>query len=157
MEKSRMMVSTRSPEETLWLAVELGKRCGPGDVIALTGELGSGKTLFAKGLAQGLDVPSDEPVVSPSFTLLNEYSGRCPVYHFDFYRLDGIQDMENLGIEEYIGGEGVVMVEWAERIPEALHSERLEIHLEYAGEHERTITISGSGPRYTELVQALKR
>jgi len=156
-ERSRITVSTRSPEETLRLAVKLGKRCGPGDVISLTGELGSGKTLFAKGLARGLDVPKDEPVVSPSFTLLNEYAGRCPVYHFDFYRLDGVQDLENLGIDEYIGGEGVVMVEWAERIPEALGTERLEIHLEYAGENERTIIISGIGRRYTELVGMMRQ
>lgn len=148
-----MTVFTCSPEQTLRLAVKLGEFCRPGDVVALVGELGTGKTLFAKGLAQGLGVPPDEPVVSPSFTLLNEYTGRCPVYHFDFYRLADAGDMENLGLEEYLGSEGVIIVEWAERIPQALSVEHLEIHMEYAGENRRTITISGTGPRGTELVR----
>ena len=154
---ARLKVLTRSPEETLRLAVELGERCGPGDVVALVGDLGAGKTLFAKGLAKGLGVALDEPVVSPSFTLLNEYAGRCPIYHFDFYRLADVNDLENLGFDEYLGAEGVVLVEWAEMIPEALGPERLEIHLEYAGENQRIITISGMGRRYTEIVRLMNR
>ena len=148
---------TQSPEETLRLAVELGELCGPGDVVALVGELGTGKTLFAKGLARGLGVPSDEPVVSPSFTLLNEYAGRCPVYHFDFYRLSDVGDLENIGLDEYLGAGGVVIVEWAERMPDALGAEHLEIRLEYAGEDKRRITITGLGPRYAERVRLIKQ
>lgn len=149
---------TRSPEETFWLAATVGRLCGPGDVVALVGELGSGKTLFVQGLARGLEVPDDEPVVSPSFTLLNEYPGRCPVYHFDFYRLAGAEDLENLGIQEYLGAGGVAVVEWADRMPEALPAERLEICLEYAGEYERrTVTITGRGARYTERVRMIQR
>ena len=91
---------TRSMEETFQLAFTVGLFCNPTDVVALVGELGSGKTLFVQGLARGLGVPPDEAVVSPSFTLLNEYEGRCPLYHFDFYRLGGARDLENLGVEE---------------------------------------------------------
>jgi len=117
------------PEEaaTERLGEVLGQLAQAGDVIGLSGELGSGKTTLVRGLARGLGVPPDLPVVSPTFTLVNEYPGRLPLYHIDLYRVSE-EEQEGLGLEEYLYGTGVAAIEWAERLADP-PAERLEVRL----------------------------
>lgn len=118
----------------------LGRLLMPGSFIALTGELGSGKTQFVRGVATGLGIDGTVPVTSPTFTLLNEYrQGRLTLYHFDLYRLSGGDDAAELGFDEYFHGSGVCLVEWAERLGADLPAERIDILFEYSGETERRI------------------
>lgn len=123
------ILTTASPEETEALGRCLGKRLGRGDVVALYGELGVGKTTLIRGICRELGV--EEPVTSPTFVLLHIYSGRLPVYHFDAYRLAGPGDLWEIGAEEYLGGEGVALVEWAERAQDLLPPAHLPVRLEY--------------------------
>jgi len=111
-----MTLVTHGPEETLALGRRLGRLLGAGDVVALSGPLGSGKTTLTKGLAEGLDVEEPRWVTSPTFVLIHEYPGRVPVYHVDAYRLAGASDAEALGVDELFFGDGVTIVEWADRI-----------------------------------------
>lgn len=110
------ITSTAKPAETRALGCLLGKLAGPGLVVLLAGELGAGKTCFAQGVADGLGVPADSPVTSPSYTLLNIHQGRLPLYHFDLYRLAVVADLEDLGYDEFAEGDGVTLVEWADRL-----------------------------------------
>jgi tRNA threonylcarbamoyladenosine biosynthesis protein TsaE len=145
---------SRSPEETRALAARLGQRLAPGDVVALTGELGSGKTEFVHGLAQGLGVPPEVPVASPSFTLAHEYpGGRLTLVHLDLYRLEDLPPELLPDLEEYLSGDQAVAVEWAERVAPLLPADYLEIHLEITGESQRTFTVTGHGPRGRELAR----
>lgn len=118
-----------SPQETYRLGRELGEKCGPGQVYTLTGELGVGKTLFTQGFAAGLGIV--EPVSSPTFTILQVYdTGRLPFYHFDVYRIGDVEEMEEVGWEDYIYGQGVCIVEWAELVQEILPEHRTRILIE---------------------------
>jgi len=114
------------------LGEELGKRLWPGAVLALNGPLGAGKTTLARGIARGLDADPDE-VRSPTFTLIHQYPGRFPLYHIDAYRLQDLEEWENLGPEEYLEGGGVTVVEWAEKVMSRLPGELLEIEIAGAG------------------------
>lgn len=105
------------PQDTLRVGEIIGKRAQPGDVILLSGDLGTGKTWLTKGIAKGLGVPPDYPVTSPTFSFVHEYPGRLLLYHVDLYRLEGDIDWSVLGLEEYIFSEGVTVIEWAERLP----------------------------------------
>ena len=136
---------TESPEETHLLAEQLGMLLQPGDVVALVGELGSGKTLFSQGLARGLEVPETFYITSPTFAIINEYPGRVPFYHLDLYRVSGRAEFVDLGLEEIFYGRGAVAIEWAEKLGEELPRERLEVHLTFLGEGERNITFSAFG------------
>ncbi len=107
---------THSPGDTLNLGERIGQLLKAGDNVFLFGDLGAGKTTLTQGMARGLGVSKKEYVRSPSFTLVNEYSGRVPVFHIDLYRIDSAQDLENLGLEETFSGKGVVIVEWAEKL-----------------------------------------
>jgi tRNA threonylcarbamoyladenosine biosynthesis protein TsaE len=127
----------------------------PGDVLALKGELGSGKTEFVHGLAQGLEVPKAAGVASPSFTLVHEYPGRLPLVHIDLYRLENLPPEMLPDLEEYLSGPGVVVVEWAERLGPLLPQEHLEVEVEVTGESAREFTIRGHGPRGQELAKRL--
>ncbi|QJA06462.1 tRNA (adenosine(37)-N6)-threonylcarbamoyltransferase complex ATPase subunit type 1 TsaE [Thermosulfurimonas marina] len=129
---------SRSPEETRALAEALAQRLSAGDLVALIGDLGSGKTTFVQGLARGLGVPPEIYVTSPSFTLVNEYPGRVPLFHVDLYRISP-EEVEDLGLSEMLS-QGVVVVEWAERLPEGL-SPRFVVRFKYAGENERIIEL----------------
>lgn len=111
-----MLVDTRGEAETLLLGEKLGKLLGAGDIVLLFGELGSGKTLLTRGIAKGLGLEPGEYVRSPSFTLVNEYRARLPIYHIDLYRMESFADIENLGLEEALFGAGVTVVEWAEKL-----------------------------------------
>ena len=113
------MTVSRSPLETRRIGYKYGERAEAGEIYCLTGELGAGKTVFAKGFAEGLSVGVETEIVSPTFVILNEYAGRLPLYHFDVYRC-GPEDMSEIGFEEYILGGGVALIEWAERVAELL-------------------------------------
>lgn len=145
---------SRSPEATRTLAARLGRRLAPGDVVALNGPLGSGKTEFVHGLAQGLEVPA-HLVASPSFTLVHEYPGRLPLVHLDLYRLEDLPPELLPDLEEYLAGDGVVAAEWARRLAPLLPGDYLEVELEILGEHQRRLTFTGHGPRSWELVREL--
>ncbi len=129
---------TRSAKETRWLGESLAERLKPGDVLLLEGDLGAGKSELTRGIAQGLGV--EETVTSPSFTILNVYeSGRCPLYHFDWYRLESSGELYELGMDEYLGGDGIAVVEWPDRCPDAIPENSYRIILETLGENERNI------------------
>jgi tRNA threonylcarbamoyladenosine biosynthesis protein TsaE len=151
-----MTVTTGSREESLAFGRRLGELLGPGDVVALRGPLGSGKTMLTKGIAEGLGFDEPRWVTSPTFVLVHQYPGRVPVYHIDAYRLRGPADANALGMEEMFFGDGVAVVEWAERIEAALPPERLEIALEIAGEDEREISLTPLGTRYERLLRNLE-
>jgi tRNA threonylcarbamoyladenosine biosynthesis protein TsaE len=131
--------TTRNERETFRLAEELAGSLSGDEVLLLSGELGAGKTVFAKGLAAGLGVADPNQVCSPSYTLVNVYQGRVPVYHIDLYRLGSGAEIEDLGWEDYLG-EGVVIVEWAERLPFFL--EGISVRIDSGPDDKRTITIS---------------
>jgi tRNA threonylcarbamoyladenosine biosynthesis protein TsaE len=150
------VIETSSPEETLLLAEHLGRLLEPGDVIALIGELGSGKTLFAQGLARGLEVPGSFAVTSPTFTLVNEYPGRLTFYHLDLYRIDGPARCVDLGLDELLYGEGAAAIEWAERLGAELPEARLEVHLTFAGETGRYLQFRAFGRRMEGRLAALR-
>jgi tRNA threonylcarbamoyladenosine biosynthesis protein TsaE len=145
---------SHSPEETRALAARLGERLGAGDVVALNGELGSGKTEFVHGLAQGLEVPP-HLVASPSFTLVHEYPGRVSLVHVDLYRLEDLPPSMLPDLEEYLAGPQVLAVEWARRLAPLLPGDYLEVDLEILGENERQLTFTGHGERSWELVRYL--
>jgi tRNA threonylcarbamoyladenosine biosynthesis protein TsaE len=130
-----------SPEETVALGERIGRRLGRGSVIALRGGLGSGKTCLTKGIARGLGIT--ETLTSPTYTIVSEYSGPIPLYHIDAYRLAGDEDFENTGALELIGGPGVSVVEWSERIPHSLPADAISISIEITGPELRFIRISG--------------
>jgi tRNA threonylcarbamoyladenosine biosynthesis protein TsaE len=145
---------SHSPAETRALAARLGQRLAPGDVVALDGELGSGKTEFVHGLAEGLGVPP-RMVASPSFTLMHEYPGRLTLVHLDLYRLEDLPPEILPDLEEYLSGPQVVVVEWARRLAPLLPGDYLEVHLEITGESDRRLSFTGHGPRSRELVREL--
>lgn len=137
---------THGPEETRGLAERLGRLLQAGDVLCLIGDLGAGKTTFTQGLALGLGLPPEEPVNSPTFTLLAEHpGGRLPLYHFDVYRLPDSSGLYDLAFDEYLDAGGVVVIEWADKIADALPIDRLDIALSAASETERSITLKGHG------------
>jgi tRNA threonylcarbamoyladenosine biosynthesis protein TsaE len=146
---------TRNEEETAALGKRLGHLLLPGDFIALMGELGSGKTRFVQGVATGLQVGPDLPVTSPTYSILHIHSGRLPMFHFDLYRLKGAEDVEELGFEEYFYGEGVCLVEWADRLHGEMPAERLIITFSHLGKDERRIDFAPAGSRYEGLVMSI--
>jgi tRNA threonylcarbamoyladenosine biosynthesis protein TsaE len=133
----------------------LGRLLFPGAVVALIGPLGAGKTHLVRAVAEGLDIPDSRFVNSPTFVLIQEYRARLPVYHFDAYRLRGPAEFFDLGPEEYFGGQGVSLVEWADRVEECLPAEHLRINITIIGETARHFRIEGHGRRHQELVAAL--
>jgi len=139
-----MRIHSHSPDETLSLGEAFGRGLIPGDIVLLFGGLGAGKTTFIQGVAHGLGFT--EYIRSPTFTLVNEYAGRQPIYHIDLYRLDTLEDIRALGIEEYLFGQGVTLIEWAEKLfcggePGFGIRERFEVRLSAHGETERIIDI----------------
>ncbi|MBM3674669.1 MAG: tRNA (adenosine(37)-N6)-threonylcarbamoyltransferase complex ATPase subunit type 1 TsaE [Actinobacteria bacterium] len=153
-----MEVCTRGERETRALGEAIGALAAPGDVIVLAGDLGAGKTVVAKGIAAGLGVT--EPVVSPTFTIVREYEGRCPVRHLDVYRLDSLQELMEIGLDELIDDRGVTLVEWGDAVGALLPADRLEVRLEVlppeeADDETRVVTICGLGPRWLARSAAL--
>lgn len=142
-----MVVETNSPEETFHLGEQIGADASAGQVFTLKGDLGVGKTVFTQGLAKGLEI--EEPVNSPTFTIVQVYdSGRLPFYHFDVYRIGDVEEMDEVGFEDYVMGEGVSLIEWADLIHEILPEKRTEILIEKdleKGFDYRKITITETG------------
>ena len=135
---------TRSTDETLELARAVGELLRPGDVVSLVGELGAGKTVFARGVARALGVT--ELVVSPTFTIVREYEGRVPLVHVDVYRIDAVQELHDLGFEEVVRDDAVTIVEWGDMIDGLLPGERLDVRLTPgAADDERVVEIEGHG------------
>ena len=137
-------IPSQSSEDTFRVGAIIGARADKGDIIALIGDLGTGKTRLTQGIAAGLEVPAVYPITSPTFTLINEYPGRFVLYHFDIYRLEGSKDLEDMGYEDYFYGDGIVVIEWAERIRDILPEGVLFINLTYIDEHNRELVIAGS-------------
>ena len=151
----RKTITTHSAEETAHLGERLGARLRPGDVVALYGDLGAGKTTLTKGIAKGLGVASD--VHSPTFTLIHEHPGRTPLYHVDLYRILGEAEVETIGVEECVYGGGVTVIEWADRMRSMLPEERLDIDMRRAGETERTLVLETASPRLARVVEEVRR
>lgn len=130
---------TKSREETSALAESFADKLNGGEVIALKGDIGVGKTVFTKGLAKGLGVSSN--VTSPTFNIVRQYQGRLPLFHFDVYRISDIDEMFEIGFEEYLDGEGVVVIEWPELIQELIPQDAIRVTIEREGEESRRISI----------------
>ena len=141
---TNLTITTHGAGETRETGRRLAEQLRAGDVVLLRGPMGAGKSELARGIADGLGIT--ETVTSPSFTILNVYeSGRLPLYHFDWYRLESAEELYELGMDEYLGGGGIAAVEWPEQCPEAVPDEFLEIVLEPLGEEERRITLRSAG------------
>ncbi|MFA6412652.1 MAG: tRNA (adenosine(37)-N6)-threonylcarbamoyltransferase complex ATPase subunit type 1 TsaE [Syntrophales bacterium] len=140
----QVKIQSKSSEDTFLIGAIIGAGADKGDIIALIGDLGTGKTRLTQGIAAGLEVPAANPITSPTFTLINEYPGRFVLYHFDIYRLEGSQDLEDMGYEDYFYGDGVVVIEWAERVRDILPEGALFINLTYLDEHNRELVITGN-------------
>lgn len=151
-----MTFTTRSAAETEQLGACLARALKEGDVVTLSGELGAGKTRFSQGIASGLGVDSSVPVTSPTFTILNEYQGRLPLYHFDFYRLGIGSDLRELGFEEYLAGSGVCLIEWPERLAGGFADSYLEIVITVIDEETRQITVTAHGPSAVQNAAACR-
>ncbi len=145
---------THSPEETQ----AFGKRCGeiakPGDIFLLTGELGAGKTCFTQGIAFGLGIK--EYALSPTFVIMRQLKGRLPLYHIDLYRLDRLEETADLGLDDYLYGDGVSVVEWAEKALSLMPPDHLLIQIEYIDGSGRLFKMTPEGKRYQEMVLDLK-
>lgn len=138
-----MEIKTFTPEETYNLGVKIGTQLKSGDIVVLNGDLGAGKTHLTKGIAEGLEV--SDYITSPTFTIVNEYSGRLPLYHFDVYRIEDINEMYEIGFEEYIFGRGVSIIEWGDMIRELLPEGVIDVRINKLQEDERKITIDDKG------------
>jgi tRNA threonylcarbamoyladenosine biosynthesis protein TsaE len=147
---------TTSPRQSQNLGRNLGKLVQGGEIIGLVGELGAGKTCFVRGFAQGIDVGADAWVRSPTFTLINEYSGRLPVYHIDLYRVGKQEELDSLNLREYLYGDGVSLIEWFEFLPAHEVDEYLELRIAHGGGNRRQLTFIAHGARYEVLLQALR-
>ena len=144
-------VTTRNEFETIELAQNFESEKFPNMVICLDGELGSGKTVFTKGIANALGI--NESITSPTYTIIKEYDGELPLYHMDVYRLNG--NIEGLGLEEYFTKGGVVVIEWADTIKDILPEERLEIQFKVVDENKRVLILTPHGKKYEDLCEAV--
>jgi tRNA threonylcarbamoyladenosine biosynthesis protein TsaE len=133
----------------------LGERLFPGAVVALVGPLGAGKTHLTRAVAEGLGVSNPAAVNSPTFVLIQEYPARLPIYHFDAYRLSGPREFAELGVDEYFRGDGVCIVEWADKVQSTLPADRLWIEIEIVDEKRRRFHISAFGESYRDLLTRL--
>ncbi|MGP0630392.1 tRNA (adenosine(37)-N6)-threonylcarbamoyltransferase complex ATPase subunit type 1 TsaE [Nitrospina sp. 32_T5] len=146
-----MRFSSRSPEDTKNLGQRMGRLLKPGDILLLFGDLGTGKTTLVQGIAHGMEVPPDQYVRSPSFTLINEYRGRMPIYHIDLYRIESEGELADLGLEDYLFGEGVTLIEWGEKLfpdqktdqpPIIPIGHRVDVRLQIEEENDRTLILT---------------
>ncbi len=158
-QEQELELASQSEAETIDIGRRIGRGLAAGDLVLLLAPFGAGKTHLAKGIAAGLGADPDE-VNSPSFVLINEYvagqeRGRIPIYHADLYRIETDHDLATSGLEECFNGDGVCLIEWAERAAGALPDERLAIHISETGEKSRRLRLVPHGPRYAALVAAL--
>jgi tRNA threonylcarbamoyladenosine biosynthesis protein TsaE len=150
-------ILSKSEKETIFWGRKVGAHLIGGDVVALVGELGSGKTWLTKGIALGLDVHPKTIVTSPSFALVNEYAGRLTFFHIDIYRMESISELVSVGIEEYLNSEGVVAMEWADKWPEILPERSVTISIDIMDENSRKIMFSGQHPRALFIIDAVRK
>lgn len=149
-----MTLSARTAAELQAIAERLGRLLQPGDVLALTGPLGAGKTTFVQGVARGLGVPADRHVASPTFALVNEHPGRVPLVHADLYRVADARELEELGLSDAFD-RAAVAIEWLDRFPDAAPAQRLEIAIAIGDDGTRTLTLRPQGGRAAALVASL--
>jgi len=147
--QASLKLVSRSAQETQRLGEIIGELCRAGDVILLSGVLGTGKTCLTQGIARGLGIA--ESITSPTFVLMREFAGRLPLYHVDLYRLE-FKEIGDLGLDEYLYGHGVCVIEWAEKGMALLPAEHLLIKLDYLGENGRNIEVVPSSPRYRRML-----
>jgi tRNA threonylcarbamoyladenosine biosynthesis protein TsaE len=145
---------THSAEQTQKVGISIGKLAEPGDLFLLIGDLGTGKTCLTQGIAYGLDI--QEYTLSPSFVIMRELHGRLPMYHMDFYRLENIAEISDLGLDDYLFGKGVCVIEWANRGLTVLPEDHLLVGIDYLVENERSFVIEPRGERYIRMVKQLK-
>jgi len=146
---------SHSEPQTHRLGARLGDLLQPGDVLALIGDLGTGKTRWIQGVCQGLAVT--DRVISPTFTLVNEYDGTWPIYHIDLYRLNNVLETDTFGLEEYMYGSGITLIEWADRATEILPPDHLTIELYHLSETRRRVVLRPQGKRFTEVLHEFKK
>ena len=152
--KNKVIIKTHSPEETIKLGEKLSRYLKPGDIICLSGNLGSGKTTLTKGIAKGLKI-NPAKVNSPTFIIMNAYKGKFPLYHFDLYRLNKMQEMGLIGYDEFLYGEGISLIEWGERLDKLLPKEYLNVNIVQSGEEDRTFTFESIGKRYSSTISKM--
>lgn len=148
-------ILSSSVEQTISLAKNLARQLKGGDIIYLVGELGAGKTTFTKGLAQGLHLKG-AVVNSPTFIFMNYYKGKCPIYHFDFYRIQKSAELDTIDLEDYFYGDGVCVIEWPQRLQDAAPKEFFQVTLEHKSEDARKISFSARGSKYEERLVKIK-
>jgi tRNA threonylcarbamoyladenosine biosynthesis protein TsaE len=146
-------LTSGSPDETIKIGTIIGELAIPGDVLLLEGKLGAGKTCLTQGIGFGLGI--DDYVLSPTFVIMRELYGRLPLYHIDLYRLDDIEESIDLGLDDYFYGEGLSVVEWAEKAISIMPRNRLLIRISYLSDIERRLLFEPSGDRYFELAQTI--
>jgi tRNA threonylcarbamoyladenosine biosynthesis protein TsaE len=156
MPDNHLQITTRSASQTRKLGQSLGAGIDHPVVIALTGDLGSGKTAFVQGLAKGLDVPEQYYITSPTFTLINEYPGRLQLFHVDLYRIEYERELEEIGLDEILYQEAVVAIEWAEKLSSGTLSDYLQFRLTITGDETRLIEIIACGHQAGNLLKALE-
>ncbi|MBC8590043.1 tRNA (adenosine(37)-N6)-threonylcarbamoyltransferase complex ATPase subunit type 1 TsaE [Lachnospiraceae bacterium NSJ-29] len=152
---NKLEIKLNSLQETEEFGIRLGKLLKSGDILCLNGDLGAGKTTMTKSIGIGLDV--EEYITSPTFALINQYRGRIPVYHFDVYRLENVDELYDLGFDEYFFGNGVCIIEWAEKINKMIPKEKIVINIQKGNnENERILHIDGYGKSYEDIIKELK-
>jgi tRNA threonylcarbamoyladenosine biosynthesis protein TsaE len=156
METNKRLIELPSPAATTHLGRQLGRLLFPGAIVALSGCLGAGKTFFVRAVAEGLGVAGGQVVASPTFVLIQEYQGRLPIYHFDLYRLGSPGEFFDLGAGEYLEGQGVCLIEWADKFANWMPAERLDARFEIVGDQQRRLELLGHGQSHAELVLLLE-
>ena len=157
MAEKHIQITTRSVKETRHLGKSLGAGIHQAIIIALTGELGSGKTAFVQGLARGLDVSDKYYITSPTFTLINEYPGRLRLFHVDLYRIEHISELEDLGLDEVLQQDAVIAIEWADKFSGDMFSNHLAFQFKLTGDESRQIDIFAYGHQAHDLLKALPK
>ena len=150
-----MNLRSESPEETQRLGSELGRLAQPDDLFMLVGGLGAGKTCLTQGIAWGLDIAGY--ATSPTFVVINQYRGRLPLYHIDLYRLDSVEEVVDLGLDDYLYGNGVCVVEWADKAMNVLPPEHLLVEINYVSDTVRDLILNPGGQRYRAMLSQLKQ
>ncbi len=156
MDERKLDITTRSADETQQLGRSIGRLADQPLIIALIGNLGSGKTAFVQGLAKGLDVPAEYYITSPTFTLINEYPGRLPLFHIDLYRLDSVSDLKDIGLEDILYEQAVLAIEWADRLPENFSGDYLAVQFEIIEDELRELSLIGCGQNAINLIKTLE-
>ena len=150
-------ITSYAVEQTKTLGETIGSLVGSRSVLALVGEFGSGKTAFVQGLAKGLDVPDNYYITSPSFTLINEYPGRLRLFHVDLYRIDALNDLEDIGLYDILEEDSVIAIEWADKLSKGVLVDHLSMQFHITNENSRKIFITAYGPEAINLLQKLDR